>query len=127
MTTIDENYGWIKIFRRFLKWEWYDDINTKTVFLHLLLTANYETKKWHGIEIKRGQRLVSLPNLAKETNLTISQIRTSLKHLKLTHEVTCQVTQSYTLVTIEKYSVYQEGLLQSDTVNDTLNDTVMTR
>ena len=28
--------GYIKLYRSLLNWEWYDDINTKTVFLHLL-------------------------------------------------------------------------------------------
>ena len=40
--------GWIKLHRQILDWEWYDDINVKVLFLHLLLTANYEDKKWQG-------------------------------------------------------------------------------
>ena len=41
--------GYIKLYRSLLSWEWYDDINTKTVFLHLLLTVSIEESKWHGI------------------------------------------------------------------------------
>ena len=47
--------GWIKLHRKILDWEWYDDINTKVLFLHLLLTANHEEQKWRGKIIERGQ------------------------------------------------------------------------
>ena len=40
--------GWIKLYSKFLEWEWYTDVNTKAVFIHLLLTANYEQKKMEG-------------------------------------------------------------------------------
>ena len=40
--------GFIKIHRSLLEWEWYQDTNTKTVFIHLLLTANYKDKNWKG-------------------------------------------------------------------------------
>ena len=100
--------GWVKILRKFVNWEWYDDINTKTVFLHLLLTANYADKNWKGIEIKRGQKITSIKNLAKETNLSIQEVRTSLKRLKSTREITIETTNKYTLITVEKYNDYQD-------------------
>lgn len=100
--------GWVKILRKFVNWEWYDDINTKTVFLHLLLTANYADKNWKGIEIKRGQKITSIKNLAKETNLSIQEVRTSFKRLKSTREITIETTNKYTLITVEKYNDYQD-------------------
>lgn len=99
--------GWIKIHRKVLNWEWYDDINTKTLFFHLLLTANHQDKKWRGQIIKRGQKITSLEHLAKEVGLTIQQIRTSLNKLKSTSEITVKATNKFTLITIEKYSDYQ--------------------
>ena len=44
----------VKLFRKFTEWEWYDDINVSRVFLHLLITVNWTDKKWKGQEIKRG-------------------------------------------------------------------------
>jgi len=99
--------GWIKIHRKILEWEWYDDINTKVLFWHLLLTANHKDKKWRGQTIKRGQRLTSLEHLAKEVGLTVQQTRTSLNKLKSTSEITIKSTNKFTVVTIEKYSDYQ--------------------
>ena len=40
--------GWIKVHRKLVDWEWYNDINVKVVFLHLLLTANHKEKQWKG-------------------------------------------------------------------------------
>lgn len=97
----------IKIHRQILDWEWYDDINTCRLFLHLLLKANYEDSKWHWIEIKRGQRLTSLANLAKETWLTIQQIRTSITKLKSTQEITHETTSTFSLINLINYDKYQ--------------------
>ena len=92
--------GWIKIHRKLIEWEWYNDINTKVVFLHLLLTANHKEKKWQGHTILRGQKLTSLEHLSKEVGLSIQQTRTALKKLKSTNEITIKSTNKYTLITI---------------------------
>lgn len=90
-----------------LEWEWYDDTNVVRLFLHLLLTANYEDKSWHGITIKRGQLLTSIQTLAEQTHLSFQQTRTALSKLKSTSEITSKSTNSYTLITICKYDDYQ--------------------
>jgi DNA-binding transcriptional regulator YhcF (GntR family) len=114
--------GWIKIHRKMLDWEWYNDNNTKVLFIHLLLTANHTEKKWQGKTILRGQKLTSLQHLANETNLSLQQIRTSLNRLKSTNEITTEVTNKYTLITIEKYSDYQDGEEKNNKQNNTRNN-----
>lgn len=101
------NNGFITLDRKILDWEWYGDINTKCLFIHLLLTVNHEDKKWHGIEIKRGQRIASYATLASELCLSLRSIRTALKHLKSTGEVASESTNRYTLITVENYDLYQ--------------------
>ena len=76
--------GYIKLFRKFEDWEWYKDTNTKSLFLHLLLSANHKDSKWQGIEIKRGQLITSIQHLVDElgNDYTKQKIRTSLEKLK---------------------------------------------
>lgn len=114
--------GWIKIHRKLIEWEWYNDINTKVVFLHLLLTANHKEKKWQGHTILRGQKLTSLEHLSKEVGLSIQQTRTALNKLKSTNEITIKSTNKYTLITIEKYSDYQDKDEDNNKQNNTRNN-----
>lgn len=110
--------GWIKIHRKLLDWEWYKDNNVKIVFLHLLLVANHKEQKWKGKTILRGQKLTSIEHLAKETNLTVMQVRTALKKLKSTNEITMKTTNKNTLITIEKYNDYQIVNEENNKVNN---------
>ena len=100
--------GWVKLHRQLLDWEWYNDVNTTRVFLHLLMVANHKDNKWRGIDIKRGQRLTSISALASETNLSIKNIRTSIKRLKSTNEVASHSTAQHTVFTMVNYDLYQD-------------------
>lgn len=100
--------GYIKLHRSMLTWEWYGDINTKVLFLHLLLTVNYEPQKWRGITVERGQRVASYSKLALETGLSVQSARTAIKHLISTGELTHQTTAEYGLFTISNYDKYQD-------------------
>jgi len=99
--------GFIKLHRRILRWEWYDDRNTTAVFIHLLLTVNTADEIWHGVNIRRGSRVSSFAGLAKELNLTVKQIRTCLRHLEQTHEVAHVSTRNYTVFSVLNYDAYQ--------------------
>lgn len=100
--------GWIKLHRKIVDWEWYQDTPTKITFLHLLLSANHEKKNWRGVEIDVGQKITSTENLAKETGLSRQQIRTALEKLKSTNEITTKATSKYTLIELKNYKQYQE-------------------
>jgi hypothetical protein len=118
--------GFIKVYRSLVDWEWYGDINTTRLFLHLLMTVNYEEGKWQGKEIKRGQRVTSVEKLALETKLSPRKIRTSLSKLKTTGELTIKTTNKYTLITVENYGLYQARDEQSDKQNDKQHGKQMT-
>ncbi len=100
--------GWVKIFRRFLDWEWYSDGNMVRLFLHLLLRANYEDKRWRGMVVSRGQLITSLESLSNETHLSVRNIRTCLQRLLETGEIDKQTTSKFTIITICKYDSYQQ-------------------
>jgi hypothetical protein len=99
--------GWIKLHRKFMKWEWYDKSNMVHLFLHLLLEANHDTEKWHGIQIERGQVLTGRKQLSQKTGISEQCIRTCLDRLKSTNEITIQSTKQYSVITINNYDRYQ--------------------
>lgn len=45
--------GFIMLPRSITNWQWYDEPNTMRIFLHLLLTANYTDRSWHGVPVLR--------------------------------------------------------------------------
>lgn len=100
--------GWVKLFRKLIEWEWYKDKNVKILFLHLLLTANYEDKEWKGEIIKKGQLVTSRDKLSKELGLSDQELRTALKKLKSTGEISIKSTNKYTIITIENWDKFQE-------------------
>jgi len=101
--------GWISLHRKMLEWEWYTDANVCRTFIHCLLKANYKTKKWRGITIKRGSFITSIKNLSHETGLSNQQIRTAIQKLTDSGEINKQTTKLNTLITVTKYEEYQNS------------------
>lgn len=110
--------GWIKLHRKLLDWEWYNDANTMRLFIHLLLTVNYEPKKWQGMTINPGQRVVGREKLAKELGVSEQSLRTSLTKLKSTNNLTIKSTNKFSVITIEKWEEYQ---VKDDEANQQTN------
>ena len=100
--------GFIVLHRKMLDWEWADDPGTVSLWIHLLLRANHEKGKWRGIVIKRGQLVTSVESLSLQTGLSIQQVRTRLDKLIECGCITKKSTNKYTLITICKYSDYQD-------------------
>lgn len=99
--------GYIKLHRSITGWEWYDDTNAKVVFLHLLLTVNPFDQNWHGKQIRRGQRAITLTDLAEELHISIDQLRTALNKLERTTEITRSKIGKIGLITVVNYDKYQ--------------------
>lgn len=109
LSEVDSMSGWVKLHRKFLEWEWYDDNNVKIVFIHLLLKANHKPKKWRGETIERGQVLTGRIKLSEEIGLSERQIRTALTKLKSTNDLTIKATKAYSVITICNYDTYQSN------------------
>lgn len=100
--------GFITLHRQLLDWEWYRDINTKSLFIHCLLKANWEDRNWNGIEIKRGQFVTSNDTLSRELKLSVKEVRTAISKLEKTNEIIKKGASKYTLLSVVKYDFYQE-------------------
>lgn len=99
--------GWVKIHRSMMNWEWWDDINTRALWLTILLSANHKATRWHGQVIKAGQFVTSYGRLADLSGLSNQQVRTALNRLKETGEVMVESTNKYTLISVVKWADYQ--------------------
>jgi len=114
--------GYVKIHRKLIQWGWYKNSVVKDTFLHLIFTANFKDMPWEGITIKRGQVVTSYESLADDLGFSIQQVRTAIKKLKSTGEITTQATNRYTIVTVVNFDDYQstdENLTDEITSNAT--------
>ena len=98
---------YIKVYRRFVGWEWYQDIGTKVLFIHCLLRANWKESSWKGIKLEPGQFVTSLNKLSEETGLTVDQVRTALNHLKKTGEITSKSQSKFRIITVKNWLRFQ--------------------
>ncbi len=110
--------GYIKLHRKLVNWEWYTDIPTKTLFIHLLLVANHKPNKWRGMVIGTGQCITSFEKLSVQTGLSIQQIRTSMQKLISTNEIEKTSTNQFTLIKVLKYNDYQTSQKESNMQNN---------
>lgn len=107
--------GQILLHRKIIEWEWYQEINTCRLFIHMLLKANWKEGNFKGTTVPRGSFVSSLEKLSEETCLTKREIRTAISHLKMTGELTVKTTNRYSVFTIQNYDFYQSFDIQSDT------------
>ena len=126
MQKVETSNGFIGLHRKILDWEWYDDANTFRVFIHCLLRANHKSVSWHGITIERGSFVSSYLNLAQELKISVQRVRTALKKLKSTNEITYKATRHYSIITVNNYNSYQpttaQGNNQSTTNQQPINN-----
>lgn len=110
--------GWIKLHRTLKDWEWYSDINATRVLVHLLLSVNYEDKKWMGVTIKAGSIAIGRFKFAEEIGLSPQQTRTALKKLESSGEVTSKSTNKFTVITLVKWDSLQSLEVLSNKQNN---------
>ena len=103
----EDNGTYIKLFRKITEWEWYTDVPTCKLFIHILLRASATGKRYRGQDIPMGAFTTSTEILASETGLSPQNVRTALKKLKSTGEITCTVTNKYTQIMVIKWGDYQ--------------------
>lgn len=99
--------GYIKLHRSFLTWEWHDDPTRAIIFIHCLLLANWEAKRWHGITIERGSFITSNEKLATICGLSRNTVADSLKKLESTGELKIKASKTGTKITVVNYEKFQ--------------------
>ena len=99
--------SWIKLPRNFVNWSWYHDANMVQLYLYLLLNANVYDVKYNDITIKRGECLVSLNHLSKETGISLQKLRTGLARLQRTKEIEYKKLQNRRIIVLVDFNKFQ--------------------
>nr|WP_297064536.1 hypothetical protein [Prevotella sp.] len=105
MNIVDNS--WIKLPRNFVNWSWYHDANMVQLYLYLLLNANVYGVKYNDITIKRGECLVSLNHLSKETGISLQKLRTGLARLQRTKEIEYKKLQNGRIIVLVDFNKFQ--------------------
>ena len=105
MNIVDNS--WIKLPHNFVNWSWYHDANMVQLYLYLLLNANVYDVKYNDITIKRGECLVSLNHLSKETGISLQKLRTGLARLQRTKEIEYKKLQNGRIIVLVDFNKFQ--------------------
>ena len=114
--------GFVKISRDIVDWQWYKEPLTALLYLHLIVTTNWQDTNFKGVSLKRGERIISYANLATETGLSVRNIRTALSHLISTGEVTKKQQGKYTVISVSNYDSFQSTVKVSGRRTDNYPD-----
>ena len=102
-----ETSTFIKIDRNIQSWRWYQDANTLQMFIHLIINANVSEASFQTIVVQRGQLVTSQDHLAKDLGTSRQSVRTALKHLISTNEITIKSYPKFSVITVVNYDRYQ--------------------
>ena len=105
---MQEVNGYVKLFRKFKKWGWYQDNNVKSLFIHCLLSASYTDFEWMGKKYSSGSFITSIKHLSAELGITQKQVRRALDKLCESKELGKQTTNKFTVLTVNKWHNYQD-------------------
>lgn len=99
--------SWIKLPRMFMNWQWYQNTNMVHLYLYLLLNANIENKLYFGISIQRGECLVSLSTLSRDTGISRDSVKRYLKKLKDTKDISYKKLSKGRIIVLLDFDKFQ--------------------
>lgn len=116
---VGEGMSYIKLDRKMLSWEWKDNPNMVALWIEILLQANWEDRNWHGETFEAGSFPTSLNTLSKSTGLSVQSIRTCLKNLEKSQEITQISTKAGTKIIVNKWAEFQCSEDEANTDDNT--------
>lgn len=126
MSKNDKELTFAIFFRKIFDWEWYTDSKTFHLFFHCVMRANHKPSSYQGIPLKRGQFVTGRKKLSVETGLSEQEVRTILKRLKSTNELTIQSTRRNSIITVNNYDEYQAFYSKNEKINQRTNREITT-
>ena len=102
--------GYIKLSRKILHWEHWDNLSVLKVFLSLLLIANRESNEWNGVQVERGETCITLDRLIELCKLSKNTVYGAIKALEKSGEIKREkIHNSITKIKIINYNLYQNN------------------
>ena len=106
--------GYIKIYRKILQWEWWDDPIMLKTWMYILLTATHKEIRWMGAVIPRGCFVTTQRKLAIELGVSRRTVQKNLKRLVKSGNITTKVNHDNTIIIICNYDSYQSEDFKSE-------------
>ena len=119
--------GFIKLHRKLIEWGWYSDCVVKDVFLHILMTAAFKEGYYLGFKIEPGQAIIGRKKMASDLGFSEQQVRTALKKLESTGEISINSTNRFSIVTVANWETYQLCPETSTNNQPTINQQITNR
>lgn len=105
---VAEKTTFVKLDRNLMTWRWLKSPKTLAVWIWLIMNANIEDHDFEHETIHRGELATSRRTISAALGLTEREVRTALSHLKSTGEVSVRIRPKYQVITILRYSDYQD-------------------
>lgn len=110
--------GFVKLDRKVMSWGWKRDYKMVALWVEILLQANISDREYKGEKFERGTFPTSHKELSNNTGLSVQSVRTCLKRLKSTNEITIKSTNKGMKISVVKWDEYQGGGSKSNKQNN---------
>ena len=110
--------GFILLWRKIEYWDWYYDIPTHYLWLHILRHARHQPGFCNGTPLNAGQLVIGRKQIVeklKKVGMTDQKFKTCMKRLVEGGEITTEPTTKGTIVTVTNWELYQKPLKKSTT------------
>mgnify|MGYP002523259769 CR=1 FL=1 len=94
--------GYIKEHRSLLSWGWFKEPMTAHLWEYLRLAANWDEAVFKGTPIYRGELVTSYAAMAEATGMSVQNVRTAIRHLKQTGEITMRSYRDFIMPSIRR-------------------------
>lgn len=111
---------WIRLYRKTLDWEWFNDQNTFRLWIYILLKANWKAARFQGIDVPAGAFVTSIKRLADGVGVSKATVYKCLKKLQSTGEIETKSYPRFTLILVRSWASYQTESKRS--ANDTYTE-----
>ena len=80
--------------------DWYADPIARAIFIDLLLQASWKDEVIRGEQLKPGQLVTSLPEIASKNRIKPSHARSILSRIERTNDIASRSTSKYRIITV---------------------------